>query len=86
MPPATALIFTEDHPKRRPAATGARRARHGRVEHPDNLDRWTNPAYRLATVILIRAGLRVTDALRLEHDCVVTDPAGAPTCATSTTR
>jgi hypothetical protein len=48
------------------------------VEHPANLDRWDNPAYQLVTLILIRAGLRITDALSLEHDCVVTDAAGAP--------
>lgn len=48
------------------------------IEHPDNLARFTNPAYRLVTLILIRAGLRVTDALRLLHDCVVTDADGAP--------
>jgi hypothetical protein len=33
------------------------------VEHPANLDRWGNPAYRLATLILIHCGLRISDAL-----------------------
>ena len=77
--PATALIFPDDYPKRadRPPRALAEQVM-VQVEHQDNLDRWTNPAYRLVTLILIRAGLRVTDALRLEHDCVVTDPAGAP--------
>ena len=41
------------------------------AEHSDNLDRWANPAHRLVTLILIRSGLRVTDALRLT-------PAGGP--------
>jgi hypothetical protein len=48
------------------------------IEDPANLARFTNPAYRLATLILIRAGLRVTDALSLSRDCVVTDADGAP--------
>ena len=48
------------------------------VEHPDNLARWDNPAYRLVTLILIRCGLRVTDALRLPRDCIVLDADGAP--------
>ena len=48
------------------------------LEHPANLDRWNNPAYRLVTVILMRCGLRITDALRLRADCVVADADGAP--------
>jgi site-specific recombinase XerD len=76
---ATALIFPDDYPKRAERLPRAL-AEHvmAQVEHPANLDRWASPAYRLVTLILIRAGLRVTDALRLEHDCVVADAAGAP--------
>jgi len=48
------------------------------VEEPGNLARQANPAYRLATVILIRCGLRISDALRLPFDCTVTDDSGAP--------
>jgi hypothetical protein len=48
------------------------------LESADNLDRWDNPTYRLVTVILIRCGLRVSDALRLPTECVVTDTDGAP--------
>ena len=48
------------------------------IEHPDNLARFANPAYRLVTLILIRCGLRVTDALSLPRDCVVLDADGAP--------
>ena len=77
--PATALIFPDDYPKRAEQLPRAL-AEHvmAQAEHPDNLDRWNNPAYRLVTLILIRAGLRITDALRLENDCVVADAAGAP--------
>ena len=48
------------------------------VEDPANLDRWGNPAYRLLTVILIRCGLRISSAVTLPWDCVVTDADGAP--------
>jgi hypothetical protein len=48
------------------------------VEDPANLDRWDNPAYRLLTVILIRCGLRISSAVMLPLDCIVTDAAGAP--------
>jgi hypothetical protein len=48
------------------------------IEHPDTLAQWTNPAHRLVTIILIRCGLRVTDALRLPADCLVTDSDAAP--------
>jgi integrase len=77
--PAGALIFPDDYPKRAERLPRAL-AEHvmAQVEHPANLDRWDNPAYQLVTLILIRAGLRITDALSLEHDCVVTDAAGAP--------
>jgi len=37
-----------------------------------------NTSHRLVTLILIRCGLRVTDALRLAHDCIVADAEGAP--------
>ena len=48
------------------------------VEQPGNLAREDNPAYRLVTLILIRCGLRVSDALKLPFDCAVTDDSGAP--------
>jgi hypothetical protein len=43
----------------------------------DNRARIANPAYRLVTVVLIRARLRVSNALRLSRDCVVLDCEGA---------
>ena len=48
------------------------------VEDPANLALWDNPAYRLVTLILIRCGLRITDAIRLPFDCLVSDSNGAP--------
>ncbi|CAN3131980.1 Tyr recombinase domain-containing protein [Mycobacterium sp. smrl_JER01] len=48
------------------------------LEHPANLDRFDNRTYRLITIVLMRSGLRVTDALRLRADCITTDAEGAP--------
>ncbi len=48
------------------------------IEQPGNLDRWGNPGYRLVTLILMRCGLRISDALKLPVTCVVTDGDGAP--------
>jgi integrase len=77
--PATALLFSTDNPTRaeRPPRALAEQVM-TQVEHRDNLTRFTDPAHRLVTVILIRCGLRVSDALRLRHDCIVLDADGAP--------
>ena len=77
--PTTAMFFAEDHPKRGEHLPRAL-AEHvmTQLENRDNLDRFNNPAYRLITVILMRCGLRITDALRLRGDCVTTDADGAP--------
>jgi hypothetical protein len=48
------------------------------VEAPASLDRWTNLSYRLITLILIRCGLRISDACKLPADCLVADADGAP--------
>ena len=77
--PAAAVFYPEDYPKigrRLPRAV----AEHimAQVEAPASLDRWANPSYRLITLILIRCGLRITDACKLPADCVVTDADGAP--------
>ena len=77
--PATAVFFSADHPRRSERLPRAL-AEHVMIqlEQPANLDRFDNPAYRLITVILMRCGLRVTDALRLRADCITTDADGAP--------
>lgn len=77
--PAAAMFFTEDYPKRTERLPRAL-AEHvmAQLEHPDNLARMANPAYRLVTIILMRCGLRVTDALRLGFEPTVTDADGAP--------
>lgn len=77
--PAGAAFYPEDYPKR-PERLPRALAGHvmAQLEDPGNLDRWDDDGYRLITVILMRCGLRVTDAARLPADCVVADADGAP--------
>ncbi|MEQ6326544.1 tyrosine-type recombinase/integrase [Mycobacterium canetti] len=77
--PTTAVFFPGDMPARPPRVT-RRVAEHvmAQVEAPANLDRWPNPEGRLITIILIRCGLRATDACTLAFDCLLRDGQGAP--------
>ena len=77
--PATAMFFAEDQPKHteRPPRALTEHVM-AQVEHPSNLDRWDTPTYRLITLILIHCGLRISDALGLEHDCITIDADQAP--------
>ena len=77
--PATATFYQEDYPKHGEQLPRAV-AEHvmAQVEQASSLDRWDNPAYRLVTLILIRCGLRVSDALKLPFGCVALDAGDAP--------
>jgi integrase len=77
--PTTAMIFADDYPKGGELLPRAL-AEHimAQVEDPANLSRWDNPAYRLITLILIRCGVRISSAVQLDFDCVVTDADSAP--------
>jgi hypothetical protein len=77
--PATAMLFSEDYPERaeRPPRALPEQVM-AQLGQTDNLDRWNNDAHRLVTLILIRCGLRVNDALRLPRECVVLDADQAP--------
>ena len=72
--PTTAVFFPGDLPARPPRLT-RHVAEHimAQVEAPANLDRWPNPEGRLITIILIRCGLRATDACTLAFDCLLHD-------------
>ena len=72
--PTTAVFFPGDLPARPPRLT-RRVAEHimAQVEAPANLDKWPNPEGRLITIILIRCGLRATDACTLPFDCLLHD-------------
>ena len=76
--PADAVFYPEDYPKR-PARLPRALAEQvmAQIEDPANLDRWDDPAARLITIILIRCGLRVGDALALPRDCLARDADGA---------
>jgi integrase len=77
--PPDAMMFPGDQPPRvEPLPRALAGHVMAQVEQPGNLARQENPAYRLVTLILIRCGLRISDALKLPFDCVVTDDAGAP--------
>ena len=69
----------EDFPKPRPLLPRSV-AEHvmAQLEDPANLDRWPDPSHRLITLILIRCGLRIFDALNLPLDPVVHDADDAP--------
>ena len=77
--PASAMFHYDDYPKREQLLPRAL-AEHvmTQLEDPANLDRWNDPARRLITLILIRCGLRLGDALRLPFDCIVHDAGQAP--------
>ncbi|WP_240361739.1 tyrosine-type recombinase/integrase [Streptomyces sp. MBT27] len=77
--PTGAAFYTGDCPRRR-----SRLARHlaehimTQVEQPANLDQWTDSSARLITLILVRCGLRVSDACTIRFDCLLHDGQRAP--------
>jgi integrase len=77
--PPGAMFFPEDYP-RQPQALPRFLAEQvmAQVEDPANLARLGNPAYELITLILIRCGLRITDATSITSGCLARDPDGAP--------
>jgi len=76
--PATAAIYREDRPRRTKDAPRAL-SEHvmAQLESPANLARFARAGYRLLTEILMRTGLRISDACGLALDCLVRDPGGA---------
>ena len=77
--PAGAMFFPEDFPPRTERLPRAlSEVVMTQLELPANLDRWRDPCHRLITMILMRCGLRITDTVRLPHDCIVRDGDGAP--------
>jgi len=77
--PTTAMLFPEDYPRRpEPLPRAIAEQIMTQVEAPANLDRWDNPACQLITLILIRCGLRITDAVRIGDDCIAFDADGSP--------
>jgi integrase len=77
--PTSAAFFPGDFPRRRQRITRYL-AEHvmTQIEKPANLQRWPYPEGRLITLILIRCGLRISDACTLRFDCLIHDGQGAP--------
>ena len=77
--PAEAQLYPSDQPRRdeTPAPRAIPEFVMAQLESPDNLDRISDPRIRLLVEILIRTGLRIGDATRLQMDCLVRDPQGA---------
>lgn len=77
--PADVVFYREDIPRRAKQLPRAL-AEYvmAQLEDPANLDRWTESAYRLITLILMRCGLRINDATRVMFECIVHDADGAP--------
>ncbi len=77
--PASAVIYRGDHPRPdEPAPRALPETVMAQIENPASLDKMTDPAGRLTTEILIRTGLRVSDACKLGISCLVRDGQGAP--------
>jgi site-specific recombinase XerD len=77
--PMNAMFFPEDFPmegQRLPRALSEHVM--AQLDNAENLVRWSTPDHRLITVLLMRCGLRIGDALRLPRDCMVRDADGAP--------
>ena len=77
--PAGTAFYSEDAPARTtlpPRALSA--VVMAQLESPANLDKLTDPRWRLLFPLLIETGLRINDALHLPHDCVVHDQHQAP--------
>src|ERR1039457_7152420 len=73
------MLFPADYPRRpEPLPRAIAEQIMTQVEAPANLDRWDSPAYQLITLILIRCGLRITDAVRTGDDCITFDADGSP--------
>ncbi|MEK2479223.1 site-specific integrase [Streptomyces noursei] len=77
--PSNATFVPEDYPTPQPLLPRSV-AEHvmAQLEDPANLARGQDPAPRLITLVLIRCGLRVSDAINLPLDPVVHDAEGAP--------
>ena len=77
--PTTAVFFSGDIPRRAPTLS-RQLAEYvmAQLEAPANLDRWPHPQGRLLTLILIRCGLRASDACSLAFDCLIHDGQRAP--------
>lgn len=77
--PARTAIYSEDFPPRNALpARGLSEFVMAQLENADNLDKLTDPRWRLLFPLLMDTGLRLNDALNLSQDCIITDQHNAP--------
>lgn len=77
--PASTAFYTEDAPARTTLPPRALSAIvMAQLEDAANLDKLTDPRWRLLFPLLIETGLRINDALHLSQDCVIQDQHEAP--------
>ncbi len=77
--PPDAVFYPEDFPIR-PVLLPRALPEHviAQLEDPANLARFEDPVFELVTLILIRTGLRISDALALTGNCLAYDANNAP--------
>lgn len=77
--PTEAQLYPSDQPRRdeTPAPRAIPEFVMAQLESPANRDRISDPRTRLLVEVLIRTGLRIGDATRLQMDCLIRDPQGA---------
>lgn len=77
--PARTALYREDFPARTPLPPRAlSEFVMTQLEDRANLDKLTDPRWRLLFPLLMQTGLRVNDALHLPQDCLVRDHQAAP--------
>ncbi|MFZ3392427.1 site-specific integrase [Rhodococcus sp. 7Tela_A2] len=77
--PARTILYSEDSPARTPLPPRALpEFVMAQLEDPTNLDKLTDPRWRLLFPLLMQTGLRINDALHLPQDCLVHDHQKAP--------
>ena len=77
--PASAVVYSEDLPRREPAVPRfIDEAAMAQLESGDALAQLPDASTRHLVVVLIETGLRLGDACLLDFDCVMVDSAGWP--------
>lgn len=78
--PTSTVIYPSDHPRQDtdPPPRALPEQLMAQLEDPANLARLSDSRSRALIEVLIRTGLRVSDACRLGTGCLVRDPQGAP--------
>ncbi|MDQ4490793.1 tyrosine-type recombinase/integrase [Sinomonas sp. ASV486] len=78
--PASSTIYPQDIPRltERLPARAVSEFVMSQIEDEANVAKMANPDYRLVLELMIRCGLRISDAIGLQLDCLVVDGDGNP--------